>query len=133
MNDALYLLRWRDCGLSKAQAAAWFGVSLKTWNRWESGQIEPPLAVLHALRLRSGDLEPISADFSGYRIDIANGLLTFPNGDYCAPGDLYGITFLKQQLTTLRRQVDTLRAELDQAKKNPALAGSVRSHNKKSL
>ena len=60
MTDISWLRR--DAELSRPAAAALCGVSLRTWQRWESGTTDCPLAVVRLLQMLGGDLCPIGWD-----------------------------------------------------------------------
>lgn len=49
-TSADHVLAWRERrGWTQAQAARWYGVSVRTWRRWERDEIRVPARVLKRL------------------------------------------------------------------------------------
>lgn len=72
MTDLSWLRR--QAQLSRTAACELCGVSMRTWERWESGRVRTPKAVVQLLTLLGGDLSLLG--WSGWR--IANGELYGP-------------------------------------------------------
>ena len=46
-------------GWSQAKCASWYGIGLRTWQRWESGDTELPVHLIRAVASRQESLEAI--------------------------------------------------------------------------
>ena len=86
MSTPLRTLR-ENLGLTQAEAAAYSGVSLKTWWRWERQSDPPRLAVL-AMRAYQMEWQPIeTAPRDGTPVLVVGGKLFYYLGDWPNKGE----------------------------------------------
>ena len=101
-------------GLTREQAAAVLGVSLRSIGNWERGKARPPYAAFKLLRvLRHGDF--VDPRWSGYR--IIRGKLVTPEDREFSPVDL-------SWLSLLARRADAFTAVLNRLKESDRSAGA---------
>lgn len=91
-------------GFTRAEAAEFLGVSLRTVGHWETGKASVPYAAYKLLRVyRSGDL--IDPAWSGY--SLIRGRLVTPENHSFHPGDMAWLHLLVRRASAfsdLRRQ-----------------------------
>lgn len=80
-------------------------VSLKTAQRWKSGQTVPPKA---ALMLLTGDLGMLDPAWAGWH--ITKGLLWSPEGWDATPGHVRAMKMMNRTLGVYRRENESLKA-----------------------
>jgi hypothetical protein len=98
------------CGFTDREAAAYCGVSLRTWRRWRRDQ-RPSMAALKLLAIRAGAMP--WPDWSGWEVHSGH---MFPPGQSIkgfGPGHVLVVTFLHAQIAELRKQVGQQVAEGD--------------------
>jgi|SRR5579862_1390479 len=96
-------------GLNIKEIARICGVSLKTAQRWKSGQTVPPKTALQVLIRNLGCFHP---GWHGWTINEA-GQLVSPEGWQASPGDVLAIQFTQAQLSAWRLEAQRLKAELE--------------------
>src|SRR5690348_7230483 len=98
--------------LTIKQIAQFCGVSEKTAQRWQTGQIVPPTSALIVLRLhRYGDLGVVDPAWAGWV--IRRGILCSPENWMCTPGNIRALQLKGAQIAALEREVNELRVELE--------------------
>ncbi len=107
-------------GLPDKYCAEYFQVHRTTVLRWDSGDIEPPRAVIECLRMLSGEMPSFAgrSAFKDWR--FCAEYLYSPSGARFTPGDLNAIHWdqeiMTQQEVTIRRlteQVSTLSEQVE--------------------
>jgi len=99
-SDVLY--RWNIKEISLL-----CGVSLKTAQRWKSGQTVPPKSALMILSRDLGYLDPAWGGWT-----FANRTLASPENWIATPGDVLSIQLTQAQLSTYRAENLGLKAAL---------------------
>lgn len=108
--NALYDLRFADCGLSRLAAAQWLGISERTLIRHESASHPVISPIYRALRLRGGHLEEIGSAWRGWRMQADR--LYWPGDRYgLTPGQIMAIAFDRQRLAELERKLRKARTD----------------------
>lgn len=108
----IYTLRFGECGLNRAEAAAWLGITPRTLQRHEYALNPPQGPIYRALRLRAGFLEDIDPAWRGWR--LVRGRLFWPGDRYgFSAGEIMAMRFDLQRLAQLERELRELRAVVD--------------------
>lgn len=108
--NEIYDLRFSGCRMSRAQAAAWLGVSVRTLQRHETALQPVHGPIYRALRLRAGHLEDIDSSWRGWR--ICADRIFWPGDRYgLSAGQIMAIVFDRQRLRLLERQLRQLRQQ----------------------
>lgn len=108
----IYTLRFGECGMSRAEAAAWLGITPRTLQRHEYAFNPPQGPIYRALRLRAGFLEDIDPAWRGWR--LVRGRLFWPGDRYgFSAGEILAMRFDLQRLAQLERELRELRAAVD--------------------
>lgn len=108
LNDTLYELRWTYCGLTRVDAAKIFGVTEKTFKKWEESHA--PGHVGELLYHLAGFLP---APFDGWR--ITQGMLWTPENAGYTPGEIQAIHWDKQLIQFQRAEIRELKEALQDA------------------
>ena len=104
----LQMLQHR-CRMTDAQAASFVGVSPHTYRRWRTDRT-PSVAAVKLLAVMAGYVPWTKWD--GWEV---HGGLLFPPGytrHGIGPGDMFAITFLRQQVQAQRERIEALESEI---------------------
>lgn len=114
--NELYTLRFGGCGLTRAAAAAWLGVTERTLRRHETLPVTKPGPIYRALRLRAGYLEEVHPSWRDWR--IVKDRLYWPGDRWgLSAGEIMAISFERQRIRELERQLAAV--------KQPVMATTV--------
>lgn len=94
-------------GISAKEIARICRVSLKTAQRWKSGQTVPPKS---ALMILQRDLGCLDSHWGGWQ--LRGGKLYSPEGWEFSPGDILATQLERRALESARAEVRRLRSEL---------------------
>lgn len=87
------------------------GVTLRTWQRWKSGESSPPPAALELLRIHA-EGRALPDAWKGFYFDGGGHLMT-PYAERLGPDDVLRMFWYMQELHTLRREIRRLTENFD--------------------
>jgi hypothetical protein len=103
----------------RARTAELLEVHRTTVERWLTGQVPVPVAVLIALKAAARSILPgqDTAAWAGWHFG-RDGDLYGPDGRGYHPGNLLGLPYLHAQISAQRQQVEQLQAKIAQLERN---------------